>query len=61
MAEQVQPQRVDIDAVLAEHAALQQEQPPPQPGLNGDAPVDVAPGVANAVPAQVQVHFLSPN
>ncbi|CAB3994009.1 Hypothetical predicted protein [Paramuricea clavata] len=55
MAERVQPQRVNVDAVLAEHATLPQEQPPAQPGLNGDAPVDVAPGVDNATPAQVQV------
>ena len=41
--------------------ALLQEQPPPPPGLNGDAPVDVAPSVANAAPAQVQVRLLSPN
>jgi hypothetical protein len=39
---------------------MPQEQPP-QPGLTGDAPDDVAPGVANAAQAQVQVRFLSPN
>ncbi len=58
MAEPVQPQMVDIDAVLAVHA-LQQEQPPPQPVDNVAAPVNATPGETNAAPAQVQVRFLS--
>ncbi len=58
MADLVQPQMVDIDAVLAVHA-LQQEQPPPQPVDNVAAPVNAAPGETNAAPAQVQVRFLS--
>ncbi len=58
MADLVQPQMVDIDAVLAVHA-LQQEQPPPQPVDNVGAPVNAAPSETNAAPAQVQVRFLS--
>ncbi len=58
MASLVQPQMVDIDAVLAVHA-LQPEQPPPQPVDNVAAPVNAAPGETNAAPAQLQVRFLS--
>ena len=58
MAEPIQPQMLDIDAVLAD-PALQQEQPPPQPVDNVAVPVNAAPGEANAAPAQVQVRFLS--
>ena len=59
MAEPIQPQMVDIDAVLTD-PALQQEQPPrSQPVDNAAVPVNAAPGEANAAPAQVQVRFLS--